>query len=323
MRTIFSIAFLLLVCSTRTAAQHASFMVGGYVPSWGNGAAIDYSKLTHVFFAFLKAKPDGSLLPFTTQEQAAFDTFKVRTAGKVRLISLGGGADQTLPVMAATESGRSRFAAACVQFCIDNELQGADMDWEQIRDNTNAAHFEALMKVMGEQLHAKQLLLVATVAHGWGGEYYSARALKYADWLQLMVYDQAGSWADSPYGNHATFQHVLDAVDFWKRKGYTKTANMVIGLPFYGYKFKSNTGGLAEAVPYNAIVNWFPFLTGEVNEYNFVVFNGPTLIKEKTAYAKRKGFKGVMVWDLTQDVPADHPNSLMKAIGQGITASSQ
>lgn len=318
MRPIYTIAFLLLIGCTKSTAQPESFMVGGYVPSWTNGSTIDYSKLTHVFFAFLKAKSDGSLLPFGPQEQTAFEMFKTRAAGRQRFISLGGGGDETLPAMAATEEGRARFAAACVRFCIDNELQGADMDWEMIRDNTNAANFEALMKVMSEQLHAKKLQLVATVAHGWGGEYYSAKSLKYADWVQLMVYDQAGSWADSPYGNHATFQHVIDAVDFWKRKGYTKTANMVIGLPFYGYKFKSATGGLGEQVGYNTIVNWFPFLSNEANEHNLVVFNGPALIKEKTVYAKHKGFKGVMIWEMTQDVPSDQPKSLLKAIEEGV-----
>lgn len=318
MRTIYTITFLLLLGCTRSSAQVEAFMVGGYVPSWKDGTAIDYSKLTHVFFAFLKAKADGSLLPFTVEEQQAFDVFKTRSAGKVRLISLGGGADTSMPVMAATAAGRQQFAAACVQFCIDNRLQGADMDWEGIRDNTNATNFEALMKVMSEQLHARGLQLVATVAHGWGGEYYSARALKYADWIQLMVYDQAGAWAASPYGNHATFQHVLEAVDFWKRKGYTKTANMVIGLPFYGYKFKSDAGGLAGQVNYKDIAGWFPFLTPEINEQSLVVFNGPALIKEKTAYAKRKGFKGVMIWEMTQDLPSDNPKSLLRAIDEAV-----
>jgi chitinase len=318
MKNTYLLVFLLLFACTKSTAQKQEFMVGGYVPSWKDGSAIDYSKLTHVFFAFIKANLDGSFLAFTPEEQTAFNTFKTRSAGKKRFISLGGGTDQTLPVMAATEAARDKFATACVQFCKDNDLQGVDMDWEQIRDNTNAANYEALMKVLFEKLHAQQLLLVATVAHGWGGEFYAARALKYADWIQLMAYDQAGAWAASPYGNHSSFQHVLDAVDFWKRKGYTKSSQMVIGLPFYGYKFKSDAGGLADQVPYKDIASWFPFLTPAVNEHNLVVFNGPDLIKEKTSYAKRKGFKGVMIWELTQDVPSDQPKSLLKAIDEAV-----
>jgi GH18 family chitinase len=318
MKLIPTLLFVLLFACTKTTAQKETFLVGGYVPSWKDGAGIDYSKLTHVFFSFVQANPDGSFLPFDAQAQAAFAQFKSRSTGKQRFISLGGGGDLTLSVMAATEAGRNQFAANCVQFCKDNDLQGVDMDWEMIRDNTNATNYEALMKLLSEKLHAQQLQLVATVAHGWGGEFYSAKALKYADWIQLMVYDQAGSWAASPYGNHATFQHVLDAVDFWKQKGYTKTDKMVIGLPFYGYKFKSDAGGLADQVPYNDIVSWFPFLGLDVNEHNLVVFNGPALIKEKTSYAKRKGFKGVMIWEVTQDIATDQPKSLMKAIEDGI-----
>jgi GH18 family chitinase len=302
-------------CAKNTAQQPV-FMVGGYIPSWKEGSAIDYSKLTHVFFSFAHANRDGSIRSFTPEEQATFETFKTRSAGRQRFISLGGGTDTTLALMAATEAARNTFAAACVQFCKDNNLQGADMDWEGIRDNTNAANFEALMKILSEKLHAANLLLVATVAHGWAGEYYSARSLKYADWIQLMAYDQAGAWAASPYGNHSSFQHVLDAVDFWKRKGYTKSSQMVIGLPFYGYKFKSEAGGLADQLPYNDIVRYFPFLTPDVSEHKLIVFNGPDLIKEKVNYAKRRGFKGVMIWEMTQDMPSNHPKSLLKAIGE-------
>jgi GH18 family chitinase len=171
MKNTYLLSFLLLFACNRTTAQQEAFMVGGYIPSWKDGAAIDYNKLTHVFFAFIKARPDGSFLAFTPEEQAAFDTFKTKSVGKKRFISLGGGSDQTLGVMAVSAAARNTFAAACVQFCKDNELQGVDMDWEQIRDNTNAANYEALMKVLSEQLHAQQLLLVATVAHGWSGEY--------------------------------------------------------------------------------------------------------------------------------------------------------
>lgn len=301
---------------TKNTAQQSAFMVGGYVPSWKDGSAIDYSKLTHVFYSFAQANKEGSMLPFTPEMQVTFETFKTRSAGKQRFISLGGGSDTTLALMAVSETARNTFAEVIVQFCISNALQGADMDWEGIRDNTNAANFEALMKVMSEKLHAARLLLVATVGFGWGGEYYSARSLKYADWIQLMVYDQAGAWAASPYGSHSSFQHLLDAVDFWKRKGYTKSAQIVIGLPFYGYKFKSDAGGLAGQLPYNDIVSYFPFLTPDVNEYKLVVFNGPDLIKEKTSYAKRRGFKGVMIWEMTQDMPSTHPKSLLRAIGE-------
>lgn len=315
-KTILYIGIIVLITASSSAQE--TFLVGGYVPSWKDGSTIDYGPLTHVFFAFRKANPDGSFLPWRTEEQAAFEMFKTRSAGKQRFISLGGGGDETLAKMAVSPEAREVFATTCVQFCKDNDLQGVDMDWELIRDDANAANYEALLQLLAAKLHAQQLLLVATVGYGWGGEYYHARALKHADWIQLMVYDQTGAWAASPYGNHASFQHVLDAVDFWKRKGYTQSSKMVIGLPFYGYRFKSDSGGLAPQVSYKDIATWFPFLGADQDEHQLIVFNGPGTIREKTSYAKRKKFKGVMVWELTQDLSADHPKSLLKAIGEGL-----
>jgi chitinase len=314
MKKINLIFSLVLLLNCIINAQQKDMIVGGYVPSWKDCSAVDYSKYTHLFFSFLKPNADGSFIPFTPEVQQYFEVFKLQTKGKQRFISLGGGGDETMAAMAVKDSARNKFADSCLQFCKDNELQGADMDWEGIRDNINANNFEALMKVMSEKFHANGLLLVATVGYGWGGEYYTAHALKYADWIQLMVYDQTGAWAESPYGNHASFQHVLDAVSFWKRKGYTKSSQIVIGLPYYGYKFNSGAGGLATQLSYSAIATNFPFLTADINEYNLIVFNGPGLIKQKTEYVKSKGFKGVMVWEVTQDLPAADDRSLLKAI---------
>ncbi len=106
------------------------------------------------------------------------------------------------------------------------------MDWEQIRDNTNAANYEALMKVLAEKLHAQQLLLVATVAHGWGGEFYNVRSLKYADWIQLMAYDQAGPGRPALMEIIPAFSMCWMPLISGNVKATSKSSQMVIGLPF-------------------------------------------------------------------------------------------
>ena len=129
-----------------------------------------------------------------------------------------------------------------------------------------------------------------------------------------MVYDQTGTWAESPYGNHSTFQQMLDAIDYWTNRGYTDLSRIVIGLPFYGYRFHSFQGGLATALSYNEIVSAQPYLSCDQDEVSMTFFNSPETIRKKNAYVKTHGLKGVMIWEMSQDIPSSQEKSLLSAI---------
>jgi chitinase len=294
-------------------AQTCGQYIGGYIPSYRDPSIVDYTKLSYTFYAFGNSNSNGDI---SVDAPDVFNTYKTSAAGTLKFLSITGGGNN-LSNMAASPTAIQNFADNCVAFCQDNSLQGIDIDWEGITTAGDSVKFGAVMRKLAGALHDNSLKLVITVAYGsYGGDFYNVGALKTADWIQLMVYDQTGTWADSPYGNHSTYQHMLDAITYWKNRGYTDVSKMVIGLPFYGYQFNSTAGGLATAKTYSEIVAAYPNLSCETDEKNLLVFNGPATIRSKVQYVIDNGLKGVMIWELGQDISSSDSKSLLNAVSK-------
>jgi len=45
-----------------------------------------------------------------------------------------------------------------------------------------------------------------------------------------------------------------------------------------------------------------------------IYFNGQNLLKKKAKWAIDSGYGGMMIWELMNDVPTSHPNSLLNAL---------
>jgi chitinase len=294
-------------------AQTCDRYIAGYIPSYRDPSTVDYTKLSYTFYAFGNANVAGEI---SVDAPDVFNTYKTSAAGTQKFLSITGGGNN-LSNMAASSTAINAFASNCVTFCQDNSLQGIDIDWEGITTAGDSVKFGAVMRKLAAALHDNSLKLVITVAYGsYGGDFYNVGALKTADWIQLMVYDQTGTWADSPYGNHSTYQHMLDAITYWTNRGYTDVSKVVIGLPFYGYQFNSTAGGLATAKTYSEIIAAYPNLSCETDEKNLLVFNGPATIRSKVQYVIDNGLKGVMIWELGQDISSSNDKSLLNAVSK-------
>ncbi|ELR73043.1 Chitinase [Fulvivirga imtechensis AK7] len=108
-------------------------------------------------------------------------------------------------------------------------------------------------------------------------------------------------------------------------------SKLAIGVPMYGYDFSQRkpVGNGFTYVPYKDIVNEFPnaptsydpldsrMLLGNVaaNGKN-IYFNTPKLAGEKLEYSRDYGHQGLIIWELTQDVPFESEGSIMKAINE-------
>ncbi|WP_019644167.1 glycosyl hydrolase family 18 protein [Novispirillum itersonii] len=55
-------------------------------------------------------------------------------------------------------------------------------------------------------------------------------------------------------------------------------------------------------------------LTSHAGKAMLVTYDNPASVREKVRYARQQGLGGVMVWDLSGDVPVDHPKSLLRAV---------
>lgn len=300
-------------------------VVAGYFPYWRTTTNVDFESYNYLYFAFVFPTSTGGIESVAFRE-AAFENFIAGTndLDAKRLISVG---STGMPEMATSEESRLRFADTLRKFCRHFNLDGIDMDWEAIDNATDSANFKLLMKDIHETIDSTDLEFVITIGSSeYWLKWYQNEALDYADFLQIMIYDKTGTWASSPYGNHASMDHFKEAEAYWIGRGYTRD-QLVMGLPFYGYRFDDESGGLADAVTYGEVINDFPDLTSEdnllTNEAGYYWFNGASLIREKVRYALDESFKGVFVWEIAQDDPT-HELSLTKAMNDemnGVTNS--
>ena len=285
-------------------------MVAGYFPYYRDINTTDWSGYTDVYFAFGFPTSDGGL----EVNKSQFEAFVAKSdeLGFKRYISL---ATNGFPEMAVTEEHRKQFADTLRKFCEAYELDGADMDWEAIDNSTDSLNFRLLMQEIRVEFDKTDLVLVATIGDGdYWLQWYSNLALQQADFLQIMIYDKTGTWAASPFGNHASMQHFKWAEQYWNNRGFSDE-QLVMGVPFYGYRFESTDGGLAEAVSYHDIVTHFPNIRPDDNylfdETGHYWFNGQDLIKEKRDYVFENEFKGIFTWEMSQDIEG-HDRSLLK-----------
>lgn len=310
---------ILLVISLNSFSQKLD-VVGGYFPWWRSTNNVSFENYNYLYYAFIYARTNG-YLQWSGGKEATFDDFldKTKNIEAKRLISVN---TEWMSGMAKDPVARLAFADTLRKFCRHYDLDGIDMDWENIDNSTDRANFTLLMQEIRSEIDSTDLELVITIGFGnYWMQWYEDVALEQADFLQIMIYDQTGTWAASPYGNHASMTHYKQAENYWINRGFSRD-KLVMGLPFYGYKFASTSGGTAEAVTYTDIMNQFPNAQPSDNKLidrtGHYFFNGTDLIREKIDYTIDKGFKGVMVWEIAQDDPSKS-NSLNVGLNKSIS----
>jgi hypothetical protein len=309
-----AICVLLILACFEGYTQKLS-VVGGYFPYWRTTANVNFNHYNYLYFAFVFPTVTGGI-ESSTARKTVFNSFNTATknTNAKKLISVG---STGMVAMAKDSIARGKFADTLRKFCRNNHYNGIDVDWEAIDNITDKINYNALIKVIKQTIDTTDLELVITVGFSeYWMQWYDNKALLEADFLQIMIYDQTGTWPVSPYGNHSSMDHFKQAENYWVGRGFSRD-KMVMGLPYYGYKFKDETGGIATAITYSDIVKQFPAIKSSDNTLidgtgNYL-FNGVDLIKEKINYAIDNGFKGVFVWEIAQD-NTNHPLSLDLAL---------
>ncbi|HEY8401246.1 MAG TPA: glycosyl hydrolase family 18 protein [Cytophagaceae bacterium] len=299
----------------------AQFRVVGYFPNWSsnyqNTAISTYEdKLTHVNIAFINPTNDAGDLGPTNNLSNVVNAFHNNNV-KVLASLAGAISNQNTKNRWAnllSDANRAAFVNKITQFALDYGLDGIDVDLEGDMIDGNYTKF---IEDLSASLKPHNLLLTAAVAK-WNGGSVSSTALAKFDFINLMAYDKTGPWAPSNIGQHSSYNHAVDDLDYWENRG-VDSDKLVLGVPFYGHYFGASTGSYA----FNHIVG---LAAGNENldEYNLgdgntVYYNGIPTIKDKTLLAlERAG--GIMIWELTQD--ATGSKSLLSAIDEVIKESS-
>jgi len=282
------------------AALPNGFRSVGYMPSWsGSVNSIQYSKLTHINYAFALPNSNGSL-------QAIPDPNKLRSLvslghqnGVKVSLAIGGwndGNDSAFEALAGNSGARTTFVNAVMSTINSYGLDGVDIDWEYPDPGTSGNNFTALMQQLSNALRpAGKLLTAAVVSEGGTANGVQPAVFGMVDFLNIMAYD-----GGSP---HANYDWSINAVNFWKGRGLPAN-KAVLGVPFYSRPGYLTYAQIVAMNPANANVDC-------VNSGGQQCYNGIPTIKRKTQWAMSNA-GGIMNWELSQDTTGS--TSLVSAI---------
>src|SRR5882762_4057565 len=129
------------------AVTASSAKVVGYLPTWaGDVSQVQFSKLTHINYAFLIPTSSGGYQAIENPSKLSSMVSAAHAAGVKALISVGGGGGGGgFAGIVASSANRTAFVNSMIGFCNQYNLDGVDIDWEYPSVGTQANNFLLLM----------------------------------------------------------------------------------------------------------------------------------------------------------------------------------
>lgn len=283
-----------------TSSIASSFKIVGYITPATTLSVIDFTKLTHVNYAFLLPRANGTLRPFGAPRHLQRTIELAHRAGVKVLISVGGwGFDEEFEKFAADEQKRARFSTLLVDFVHKNQLDGVDIDWEYPNAGLSATYFLALMHQLRTALPPPALLTTAVIARADDADGISPDVFTLVDYVNVMAYDNGSS-------DHSSYAFAQEAVSSWIARGLPKE-KCILGVPLYARPGDVSYRKLLEYNSAAADGDHIRYFTTEQ------FYNGPETMRKKTRLAMREA-GGIMIWELSQDAIGDA--SLLKVIAE-------
>ncbi|KAI8067069.1 glycoside hydrolase superfamily [Gongronella butleri] len=267
-----------------TSNSSGKGIVAAYVTDWALPSEIAWSKLDHVFYAFAIPTKDGSLGSFDAGNLQKVVKDAHANQKKVSLSVGGWTGSLYFSDLVLTTDKRSAFADNLVKAVTDYDLDGIDIDWEYpnnpngvacnaINDN-DTANFLSLMTLLRQKLGSGKTLSAAVATTPFNDasqnpeDSLDAKWGSTLDYINIMVYDLAGSWnpktgANSPLYSDADDSASVDsAVTAWTGAGFPAN-KILVGVPFYGFVTKVKTAITASTGEHVAFDTSAPQIQGD------------------------------------------------------------
>ena len=295
-----SLLFLNFGCSKKTITinkNNSDFRVIGYLPGKENllttAKTIDYSKITHLYIAFINPDSLGNLKGTENLKEVA----AIAHTKNVKIMaSIGGGAAPAYYPSFLIGEKKEKLISDLVNLAVENNLDGIDVDLEGALIDRN---YENFVIDLATQLRARNKMITAAIATVYKDQ-FTDKALSQFDFVNIMSYDKTGPWNLSKPGPHAPYEMAFNDLEYWtKTRGIAKE-KLSLGVPFYGYGFG---GSAPESISWKNLVLQYP---DQINADEFSVnggnlyYNGIPTIRKKTSLALEKS-GGIMIWQLLQD----------------------
>jgi spore germination protein YaaH len=216
----------------------------------------------------------------------------------------------------------------------ENEYQGINLNFENMYASDRAAFNQFVIELV-EVFHANDFTVIVSVpaktddfpTWEWSGTFEYSVLGEYADYIQLMSYDQHGSWGEP--GPVAGVNWMEDVLTYATSEIPSK--KLLIGLPAYAYDWNEANPGDNQAITWNeieglvhstdALIQWddtseSPYFhyTDANGDKRTVWFENEKSIEVKTDLVHKYNLAGVSMWRMGQE-----DESFWKAVENGLS----
>ncbi len=308
-----ALSIALLSCSTtkRTSQLpplHENDMrCVGYIPTWRFSIieTVDWSALTHVNIAFCNPDTTGKMQNPFRQNPDDFHRLvaKAHENGVKVIASLGGGGGgRNYPALIQTEQGRKDLCTNIINYVREYNLDGVDLDLEEGQGHGLWNNYESWVLELRQRCTEAGVLLTTAVST-WFSDDITDATFRCFDFVNIMAYDGG-------FEAHSTMELAQTMARHYHEVRGVNPADIVIGVPFYGYPYD---GGFGDSKSYRDLVAQYPkaWKKDHVEKYGY---NGTKTMKKKAQLARHYG--GIMIWELSHDT--NDERSLLGVIKQNL-----
>lgn len=287
------------------------FIIAGYLPSWGMDN-VDMNILENIdilYYFSITPDADGSFfIPDGMSADLSLIRTKLTKPNSLLFLVLGGWYEsETIFPMAADPVKRDEYVHLLMEYCRQHNIDGIDLDWEdypqQIPEND---HF-GLVTSLSDSLRADGKFF--SVAMAVSKSVFTATFEDKLDFVNVMCYD-----IFDEIGNHAPLTLYERYSHEFINSGIPKE-KLIMGVPFYSERPYVYGDTSPRFYTYRKIVE-FMHPAADVNKYGVYSFNGRGLMKKKSRFLIENDIRGIMAWELSQDVALSSEYSLVNAILQ-------
>ena len=196
-----------------------------------------------------------------------------------------------------------------VSYVLDNGFDGVDVDLEWQYVTTGYSDFVIELR---DALKPQSKGITAAYP---GENRYSLitdEALNALDFINLMVYDYTGGPSNPSSGQHSSYNHAKQSINFWKNTIGINPSKLTLGVPFYGYDFSNST---VRSFTYGSMVA-SDVSNSEKDNVGNKYYNGRPTIANKVKLASQN-LSGIMIWRLGADSFSEY--SLLETIHKTYT----
>lgn len=282
-----------------TTQARDTFRVVGYAPdySFERIDPVTYTRITDVilFSAVLTNDgyfPEAAIAALPVEH---FQEVKREHQVRIHLCFGGWGRSNGFAEMTGDAMKRNAFIETLLQWCLTNDFDGVDYDWEFPADSQEHAAYSQLIVETAEAFHPHGLWITVALGHTQALEQAAYDAV---DSIHLMTYDMGY--------RHSTEEDAEAAVKRLIETGAPRD-KIVLGVPFYGRRMDDRNVTMAYR---NILSQYSP--SPDEDEAGGFYFNHIDTIRRKTQFALEEGLAGLMIWELSMDTADER--SLLRSI---------